>query len=80
MRAGVFCFFTERTQKSREFCSHCALSSPLKKAFLAFFNLAKLAASCSRLAKSRLTSRFCDRIHAIAQPVDFFNGLLAPVH
>src|SRR5215471_5273382 len=32
--------------------------------------------SCSRLAKSRLTSRFCDRIHAIVQPIDLFNRLL----
>ncbi len=32
-------------------------SSLLKNAFVAFFNRAKFAASCSRLAKSRLNSR-----------------------
>src|SRR5262245_30682813 len=30
----------------------------------------------SWLANSRLASRFCDRLPAITQPVDFFNRLL----
>src|ERR1700675_3636201 len=32
--------------------------------------------SSARLAKKRLASPFCHRIHAMSQPVEYFNGLL----
>src|SRR6266581_3955818 len=35
--------------------------------------------SSARLAKQRLTSLFCYRIHAMSQAVEFFNGLLSPL-
>jgi len=49
--------------------------SPLKNAIVAFFNLAGTELSSARLAKYRLASLFCRRIHATPQPAEFFNRL-----
>ena len=50
----------------------------LKKALVAFFNLAKCGAKLHTEAQNNPDGPglFCHRIHAMAQPVEDFNGLL----
>src|SRR3569833_2963469 len=50
-------------------------SSLLKNTFVAFFNLARLGTKFLAASKITITSPFWARIHAIAQPAEYFNRL-----
>jgi hypothetical protein len=60
---------------------HATHRSLLKSAVVAFFNLARCGAKLRTEAQNNpgAPGLFWHRIHAMRQPIEFFNGLIAPV-
>jgi hypothetical protein len=52
----------------------CWLISLLKNAIVAFFHPRQVRSTARKMP---ISSSFWHRIHAMTQPVDFFNGLLS---